>query len=50
MKKLIAFIILGAAVSFYSCGEGKSEKKVKEVSEKLGFDYKNAVFCSIDFL
>lgn len=27
MKKLIAFIILGAAVSFYNCGEKKSDKK-----------------------
>ncbi len=26
MKKLIAFIILGAAVSFYSCGDKKQEK------------------------
>ena len=32
MKKLIAFIILGAAVSFYSCGEKKSEKKQEKVT------------------
>jgi adenylate cyclase, class 2 len=30
--------------------EGKSEKSVGEVSKKLGFDYKNALFCSIDIL
>lgn len=28
--------------------EGKSEKAVKEVSRKLGFDYSNAVFGSAD--
>ena len=32
MKNLIAFIILGAAVSFYSCGEKKSEKKQEKVT------------------
>jgi adenylate cyclase class 2 len=26
--------------------EGKSEKKVEEVSEKLGFDYSKALFCA----
>lgn len=26
--------------------EGKSEEKVKEVSEKLGFDYSKALFCA----
>jgi len=30
--------------------EGKSEKKVKAVAEKLGFNYSNALFCSIDTL
>lgn len=30
--------------------EGKSEESVKRVSEKLGFDYKNAIFDSVDFL
>ena len=32
MKKLIAFIILGAAMSLYSCGENKSDKKEKKVT------------------
>ena len=32
MKNLIAFIILGAIISFYSCGEKKSEKKQEKVS------------------
>lgn len=30
--------------------EGKSEKAVKAVSEKLGFDYSKALFCGIDLL
>jgi len=30
--------------------EGKSEASVKSVSKKLGFNYKDAVFCSADFL
>lgn len=30
--------------------EGKSEEAVKEVSKKLGFDYKKALFCSVDTL
>jgi len=30
--------------------EGDSEESVKNVAEKLGFDYKNALFCSIDTL
>lgn len=30
--------------------EGKSEKSVKEVCEKLGFDYNNAVFGAVDTL
>jgi len=30
--------------------EGKSEKQVKDVSLKLGFDYKKALFCSTDTL
>jgi len=30
--------------------EGKSEIDVKAVSEKLGFDWNNALFCSIDVL
>lgn len=30
--------------------EGKSEASVKSVSEKLGLNYKDAVFCSADFL
>ncbi len=30
--------------------EGKSEKAVKEASQKLGFDYSKALFCSIDTL
>ena len=30
--------------------EGKNEKEVKEVSEKLGFDYKKALFCAVDTL
>lgn len=30
--------------------EGESEKIVKEVSEKLGFDYEQAVFGSVDLL
>jgi len=28
--------------------EGESEEAVKKVSEKLGFDYKNALFCTVD--
>lgn len=28
--------------------EGNSEKSVKEVAEKLGFNYKDALFCSTD--
>lgn len=32
MKKIIAFIILGTAISFYSCGEKKSEKKEEKVT------------------
>ncbi len=32
MKKLIAFIIMGATISFYSCGEKKSEKKPEKVT------------------
>ena len=30
--------------------EGKSEIEVKRVSEKLGFDYSQALFCSVDTL
>jgi len=30
--------------------EGKSEESVKDMAEKLGFDYKDALFCSIDTL
>lgn len=30
--------------------EGKSEKSVREVSKKLGFDYKLALFCAVDEL
>lgn len=30
--------------------EGRSEKKVKAVAEKLGFNYPDALFCSIDTL
>jgi len=30
--------------------EGDSEESVKQIAEKLGFDYKNALFCSIDTL
>lgn len=30
--------------------EGKSEKAVKNVSEKLGFNYKNAIFGAVDTL
>jgi adenylate cyclase class 2 len=30
--------------------EGKSKEIVKEVSEKLGFDFSNALFCSVDKL
>ena len=30
--------------------EGKSEKEVKKVSEKLGFDYKDAVFGPVGIL
>jgi adenylate cyclase class 2 len=30
--------------------EGKSEAEVKDVSEKLGFDYSLAKFCSVDTL
>jgi len=28
--------------------EGKSEEEVRKVSEKLGFDYNKALFCSVD--
>ena len=30
--------------------EGKSEEAVKAVSEKLGFDYSQALFCAVDAL
>lgn len=30
--------------------EGKSEEEVKKVSEKLGFNWQEAKFCSIDYL
>jgi adenylate cyclase class 2 len=30
--------------------EGVSEENVKKVSEALGFDYKNACFCSVSSL
>ncbi|MFZ4632322.1 MAG: class IV adenylate cyclase [Patescibacteria group bacterium] len=30
--------------------EGESEEKVKLVSEKIGFDYQEALFCSVDTL
>lgn len=30
--------------------EGKSEERVKQVSEKLGFDYTQALFCAVDTL
>ena len=30
--------------------EGKNENEVREISEKLGFDYKKALFCSVDTL
>jgi len=30
--------------------EGKSEEEVKSVAKKLGFDYKRALFCSVDTL
>jgi len=30
--------------------EGESEEKVKQVSEKLGFDYSKALFCAVDTL
>jgi adenylate cyclase, class 2 len=30
--------------------EGRSEQEVKSISEKLGFDYKDAKFCSVDHL
>jgi len=30
--------------------EGKSEEEVKNVSEKMGFDYKNAMFCAVGTL
>jgi adenylate cyclase, class 2 len=30
--------------------EGDSEEKVKAVSEKLGFQYEDALFCSVDLL
>ncbi|MDP3994847.1 MAG: class IV adenylate cyclase [bacterium] len=30
--------------------EGKSEKDVKIISEKLGFDYRKAKFCAVDIL
>jgi len=27
--------------------EGKSEKEVKDASEKIGFDYSRALFCAV---
>ncbi len=30
--------------------EGRSEEQVKAVSEKIGFDYSRAKFCSVDTL
>lgn len=30
--------------------EGKSEEEVKKVSQKIGFDYSKAKFCSVDIL
>ncbi len=30
--------------------EGRSEKEVKSVSEKIGFDYKDAMFCAVGTL
>jgi len=27
--------------------EGKSEEEVKKVSEKIGFNYKDALFCAV---
>lgn len=30
--------------------EGKSEEAVKQVSEKLGFEYTKALFCAVDIL
>jgi len=30
--------------------EGKSEKEVQDIAEKLGFDYNKALFCSVDTL
>ncbi len=32
MKKLIAFIVLGASVSFFNCGEKKSDKKQEKIT------------------
>ena len=30
--------------------EGKNEKEVKKVSEKIGFDYSQALFCAVGYL
>lgn len=30
--------------------EGSSEKEVKDISQRLGLDYKKALFCSVDIL
>ncbi|MDD5589955.1 MAG: hypothetical protein PHQ47_02140 [Candidatus Portnoybacteria bacterium] len=30
--------------------EGKSEQGVKDAAKKLGFDYKDALFCSADMI
>lgn len=48
MKKLIAFIILGAAVSFHSCGEKKSDKKQEKVTIQPKKDTPKVVETNID--
>ena len=48
MKKLIAFIILGTAVSFYSCGEKKSDKKQEKVTIQPKEDIAKDKDTSID--
>ena len=48
MKKLIAFIVLGAAVSFYSCGEKKSDKKQEKITIQPKKDTQKTKVASAD--
>ncbi len=48
MKKLIVFIILGVAVSFFSCGDKKSDKKQEKITIQSKKETPKAKDASLD--